>query len=343
MKYKSSWWLLILFLLLIGFVWYKFNNKQDKTSLIMADRDFAVKEIDKIEKIFLATRNMDPISLEKVNGVWMLNGKYKVATNPIKNLLETIRDIRMQSIPSKGHVKGIMEGISVFGIKVEIYGKDDENLKTYYIGGTTQQEYGTYFYMEHGSQPYIMEIPHFVGNVRERYDLDEFDWRDKTVFDVSFGSIAEVSLEYPFEPEKSFNIKKEADQYALYSNLNPDVKLQTTSANSIKKYLVNFEGVGAEDIQNIHPLRQEIVKLKPYCIIRIVQAGSSAAMTYNFHPITVDDSDKVIYEYDPNAPNMKRGNINRFHISRSDGDFLLVQYPNVRNILITKDELQRLQ
>ncbi len=338
MRIKSSWWLFVLFIGLSGLTWYMLINKPDKTSLILADRDFAVKDVGVIHKIFLATRNKEPITLEKIDGVWMLNGKYKAAANPIKNLLETIRDIRMQSIPSKGHVKSIMEGIAVYGIKVEIYGEDDEKLKTYYIGGTTQQEYGTYFFMEHGSQPYIMEIPHFAGNLRERFDLDETDWRDRTVFDIPTSSIEKVSVEYPYQEEQSFVIKKTNNEFSLFDFTNSNLKLQSSNATVLNKYIQGFEGIGAEDIQNVNPLRKEVVKLKPFCIISISQSGKKDPTSYRFFPIQVDTSGKVSFEF--NQSMLDQGTYFRLHIDRSDGDFLLVQYPVVQAVLKKKDDLK---
>lgn len=325
-----------LVLLFVAFVslavttYYLVSKKQDKTSLLLADRDFAVKDIHSISKIFLASRSKNPILLEKINGVWMVNNKYKAAENPLKNLLHTLRDIRMQSIPSKGHVKSIMEGIAVYGIKVELYDSDGKKIKTFYIGGTTQQEYGTYFFMEHGTQPYIMEIPHFAGNLRERFDLDEMDWRDKTVFDFTFTRVESIQLDYPLQSDSGFRIVKEENEYGIYSPSNNNSKKKLMANQEFKNYLNHFENIGAEAIQNDHPIKKEIAKLQPYCIISVQLTGQSSATTYRFYPIAGDTTGAVNYIFDPELVAM--GKYFRLHVDRSDGDFLLVQYPNVMGI-----------
>lgn len=306
--------------------------------MLMADRDFAVREIDQIQKIFLATRDKEPVTLEKINGVWMLNGKYKASLNPIKNLLETIRDVRMQSIPSKGHVKNIMDGIAIYGIKVEIYRSNNEILKTFYVGGGTQNEYGTYFFMEHGSQPYIMEIPHFSGNIRSRFDLDITDWRDHSVFNIPTSAIEKVLVEYPYQPENSFIIKKEENQFGLYDFANPNLKLQIAEPAMLKTYLTFFDGISAEDIQNTNPIRKVAAKLNPYCNIGIYQIGSTEPMTYKLFPMQVDTTGKVHYEFSQSL--IEQGELFRWHLDRSDGDFLLLQYPNVQALLKKKKEFK---
>jgi hypothetical protein len=338
MKFNSSWLLLILFLALAGVAWYMLGNKPDKMGALMADRDFAVKDISQVQKIFLATRDKQPITLEKINGVWMLNGKYKAAANPVKNLLETMKEIRIQSIPSKGHQKGIMEGIAVYGIKVEIYGSNHDLLKTYYVGGATQQEYGTYFYMEHGSQPYIMEIPHFVGNVRERYDLDFTDWRDQSIFEFSAASVEKLTVEYPSQMENSFILKKNGDQFELYDFVNSNNKIQVSAPAILKSYLQSYEGIGAEDIQNENPMRKEAQRISSYCTISAFLNGKETPLTYKFFPVKADSSGKVHYEF--NQALIDKGDLFRWHIDRSDGDFMLVQYPNIQPILKRKDDFK---
>ncbi|MBK8451565.1 MAG: DUF4340 domain-containing protein [Saprospiraceae bacterium] len=339
MKKFSIWWLLLLFIALGGTSWYLIRNRSDKTSIIMADRDFAVKKIKDIYKIFLADRSKEPITLEKREDGWYVNNKYKANPNSIKNLLETIRDIRMQSIPSKGHVKGIMEGLAVYGIKVEIYGEEDELLKTYYVGGPTQTEYGTYFYMEHGAQPYAMEIPHFVGNVRERYDLSFNDWRDRSVLDLEVATIEEVSVEYPNQSDASFVLRKTENQYSLFDFADQNTKLLAPGKQFVKNYLENFKGIGAEAIQNENPNKAEYSSLQPFCVLSIKTIGQKEPLSLKFIPIETDSLGIAVK--DVQNRQLKRGSFFRMHVVRSDGDFLLVQYPNVEVLFKTKQDFMK--
>lgn len=336
MKKYSFWLLVVLFALLSGFVWYLYEHKSDQISLLMADRDFAIKDSKRIHKVFIANRSTEPITLEKKEGVWFVNGKYKANPNSMNNLLQTLQDIRLQAIPSKGHIKGIMEGIAVHGIKVEVYGEDEEILKTYYVGGSTISEYGTYYYMEHGNQPYIMELPHFVGNVRERFDLNLNDWRDRSVVDIEGSRIEEVSLEYPDDPNASFILRKQENQFELYDFVHQQIKLNTPGQKLVNSYLEHFKGIGAEAIQNSNPKRKEYSSLKPFCILGIKESGNKAPLVLRFIPIATDSFGIANPEVRPIQ--MTRGQIFKLHVDRSDGDFLMVQYPVVEPLLITKQD-----
>ncbi len=338
MNRNSLYLLLLLFISLGGLAWYVLNKPDDKMSALLKDRDFAIEDIDNIGKVFLASRDTSPISLELVNGYWMVNGKYKANPNAIQNLLETMRDIKMQSIPPKGHIKGIMEGMAVFGIKVEIYSKKLEKLKTYYVGSGTHSEYGTYFYMEHGMQPYIMEIPHFSGNVRERYDLSELDWRDRSVMDVPYQDIEEIQVSYLDEKESSFSIRKIENRLSLFDANNQEISLNSKSKKTIENYLKEFPTVGAEAIQNEHPQRNLIEALEPFCAIKIKRTSNPIPMTWKFYPIEIDSVGEASSEV--KQTHLKRASFFRMHVIRSDGDFLLVQYPVVEKLFRTGQSFQ---
>jgi hypothetical protein len=335
MKKNISWLMIVLFIALAGTAWYLFNKKPDKISVLMEDRNFAVADTAKIQKIFLATRDQAPITLERINGVWMLNGIYKASVNPVKNLLETIKNIRLQSIPSKGQAKTIMEGIAVYGIKVEIYDQH-EKIRTYYVGGPTQQEYGTYFYMEHGSQPYTLEIPQFVGNVRERFDLELLDWRDKTIFDFTALDVSLIKLEYPYHQEHSFVLNKIKEEWSIsdFNKLEPGLK--KIKSEVIYRYLDAYEKIGAEEIQNSNPIRKEIANLKPYCSLTIKLNSNPEPLQYHFYPIEIDSAGKVRFNF--NEEQINEGKIFRMQVDRSNGDFLLVQYPNLVGVLKYKED-----
>jgi len=158
------------------------------------------------------------------------------------------------------------------------------------------------------------------------------------VFDLSVSTIEKISVDYPHHTEQSFTIKKLENDYAVYYNDNPEVKINVTDPKAIKTYLQYFEEIGAEDIQNAHPKRKEINKLKPYCIIDIKLIGKEDPLVYKFYPVNVDSSGKVNYNYNPEL--FGKEEFFRMHVDRSDGDFLLVQYPNVKGLFITREDFK---
>ena len=338
MRRNAIYFLVVLFIGLGGLAWYGLNRPDEKMSAILADRDFAIEDIEDVGKIFLAGRDTTPNTLELINGTWMINAKYKANPNAVNNLLETLRDIKMQSIPPKGHVKGIMEGLAVFGIKVEIYSRKLKKLKTYYVGSGTHSEYGTYFYMENGQQPYIMEIPHFSGNVRERYDLSELDWRDRGVMDVDYQDIEAVQVSYLDEKSESFTIRKIENRLKLFDFANQEISLNSKAKKTVENYLKEFPDVGAEAIQNDHPQRKLLEELEPFCTIEIKRLSNPNPLICKFYPIEIDSVGEASQEV--KQTHLKRAEFFRMHVIRSDGDFLLVQYPVVEKLFRTRQSFQ---
>lgn len=333
MNQKTLLLLALIFLVLAGLSWYfiKYGNKD--YSELTKDRDFAVKNTEDISTIILNNRTGDSIHLQKKEGIWRLNGKHKVYPNALNNLMDAIGSIKMQSIPSSGYYKNIMEGFKGMGIHVSLFDESNELIKSYWVGGATQQEYGTYFLMDGYKQPYILEIPHFVGNVRERFDLSYKDWRDRSLFDIPSQFIEEVEVLYPYQNQNSFIIRKVENKLWLMDAEDHSM-LPVNNQNLLKNYLELFSGIGVEGIQNEHPSRAEVEQMKPYCTIRVKTNQGSGIVECKFYPLEQDSmgNSKVISENNM----VSATNFFRLHVVRNDGDFLLVQYPVVQPLLNSK-------
>lgn len=323
-----------LFLTLGGLSWYLLMKKDPEVEALKAEREFAVKNIEQVEKIILNNRIGDSIHLSKNEKSWMLNGKHKVFPNAMRNLLQTIVSVKMQSIPPKTSYKSVMDGIKGSGIKVEIFGKGGEKIKSYWVGGSTLREDGIFFLMEGSQQPYIVSIPSFVGNVRERYDLNYNDWRDRTLIDIKPETISSVTVEYPFQSHNSFKIEKKENKFYLLDIMQANKQLSFQNSKILQSYFQSFEGIGVEGIQNKHPQKDSISSMTAYCIISIVANGSDSPMIYKFYPIQEDTTAPARVNTDPRFTASRE--FFRLHVARSDGDFLLVQYPLVQTLLRTK-------
>ncbi|HEX5625712.1 MAG TPA: hypothetical protein VFX48_06840, partial [Saprospiraceae bacterium] len=185
---------------------------------------------------------------------------------------------------------------------------------------------------------YIMEIPSFVGNVRARYDLDLRDWRDRSVFDAPVSSIEEIRVSYPDNPSESFIIRKGEQKMDLYDFANPAQKLEVRNPKTLKAYLDHFTGIGSEGIQNQNPKKDLIISQKPYCTIQLKMIGQSDPVICRFIPIQTDTLGQLVLF--PQDEAYRAGSFFRMHVDRSDGDFLLVQYPNVQPLFALRSELQ---
>lgn len=197
---KRTLLLIALFLLLGAGAWYatRMNNTRS-SGMEVPEMQFAVQNPDDIYKIFIADRRGKTATLERKDGYWLYNGQWKARPTAMENLLKTVTQLKVYYLGSKAAEKTMVETIAADGVKVEIYNRQNEKIKCYYVGGVTNDERGTYMMMEGAETPYVTHIPSFVGQLRVRYMVGDDNWRDRAIFDVPYTDIQSVTVDYTKE------------------------------------------------------------------------------------------------------------------------------------------------
>ena len=80
----------------------KINNK---STLKKELSNFAIKNIDDIDKIFIADKANHSVTLEKKDNIWRVNNKFNAREDAIKNLMDAIQNIRVRQPISKQNMK----------------------------------------------------------------------------------------------------------------------------------------------------------------------------------------------------------------------------------------------
>ena len=271
---KNILLLFVAFLILgAGTYWLLENNKKTgNASILPAERDFAVKNVADIGKIFLVDRSNNQTVLERIGDSeeWTFNKKYKARANAMENLLRAIREIEVRYQPAEAALDNIIRSISSKGIKVEIYDKKGKKMKAYYIGGAPSSELGTFAIIDGAEQPYVIHIPTFSGNVRFRYNLKGDDWRDRHIFDTRPEDIQEVTVEYPKQKNKSYRIIKKAKGYDVLPFF--DISPTQTGQPDLKKienYLSFLPQKQFMGFENRFSQKDVIEKNLPFCKIKL--------------------------------------------------------------------------
>lgn len=280
-----------LFLVLGGGAWYALNKKSETGSRNSPDMDFAVPNTGDIYKIFLADRKGQTATLERKEGYWLYNGKARARPSAINILLETIAKVNVWYVPPKANEKSMIRSLAAEGIKVELYDKGGKLMKSYYVGGVTNDEHGTYMIMEGAEQPYIVHVPSFVGQLRVRYLLGDDEWTDRMIFLEKPEEIQSVSVEYPQRKSDSFRLEKIAE--AEYS-VKPFFSTTPASKQPLRKgvpeaYLLAFENLGAEGFETDNPLRDSITNLVPFAIVTLKKVNGEEKQV-RFWPVEVQQT-----------------------------------------------------
>ncbi len=323
--------LLVLLLLLCGVAYLaiNWNNKKNNSTIDTYDRSFRIKDQSEIHKIFIAQKTGPPVTLKRNGDRWMVNDKYKVHENKMMRLLKVMTEMRMKYIPHPNAVPNAIKEIGLIGVKVEIYDASDNKIKTYYVGGGTADELGTYMLMEGADQPYVMDMTSYEGSIRGRYILSELEWRDKTFIAEDLENIKRVKVDYPKYKSDSFVLNVD-DQTVESSNTSKAGEKTKAKPGSIKAYLKNMEKIGSEKLKNNYEDKDSIKALVPFMTLT-VSHKKGLDNVYRFFPLEDLESTR-------NTKNVRETKgVERYFVDCPNGDFILAQHRLVKGLLRSID------
>lgn len=250
-------------------------------------RDFAIKDTAAITKIFMADKNNNKLTLERIDNEWIVNNKYPARKDLTKILLHTIHNLQVKSPITKSKHNTIIKNLATTSVKTEIYA-GDKLIKTYYVGGPTQKQTGTYMLLENSSTPFIMSIPGFRGYLSTRYNVIENEWRDRLVYKYNIDQMASIKLEYPNDKAQSFIINRiDEGQYELHPLHSPETNAAFDTLRA-KEFFSRYQTV-AFDIFLNDDLTQEhkdsVLSTTPRCIYTVTdKAGNSKTIKTYLRP-----------------------------------------------------------
>lgn len=228
-KYRLT--IIVVLILLIASVFLL--SRSSNNTLDSDDAKFAISDTAAITKILLADKQNNVVILKKSDsGHWLVNDSFPALNDNIQMLLETMMKLEIKQPVAKAARENILRFMSGQSTKVEIYQQSyrinlfnkikwfpyEKNVKTYYVGFPTQDNLGTFMLMEGGEFPYIVYIQGFNGYLSTRYSAIATDWRDHSIFKLTYNEISSVEIKNFYKPEESYKaIKKSPRSFELVS------------------------------------------------------------------------------------------------------------------------------
>lgn len=321
MKSNKLLLLIVVAIAVVGAFLY-FNSRRSTISEEL--RDFKVKDTASVSKVFIAEMSGKQALLEKQpDGNWLLNGKTPVRPDAMKMFLTTIHDVEVRSPVGKAAYNNVIKKIAASGIKVEIYNPSGL-VKTFYVGGPTQDQLGTFMYLQNSTVPFITHIPGFDGYLTSRFSVNEGDWMEKNIFRISPSNFKSLVVTDRITPDKSFTIQNNND--GTYSLLDSTGKpLSGISHDKIVSYLELYRSVNYEMPESsLSPAQHDsIMKVTPFRSIVVTDNNNkSRRIDLWRRPITASTLHKG---YDDNTP--FDFDVDRMTASlNGDTSLLVVQY-----------------
>jgi len=323
--------LAILFAILIslGGIAYYLNSTSDsgKTSLAESERDFAFPK-DEIGKITIQKVDYPMQTFtKKEGGHWYINDKFKVSQFSIPYLLQCVSDIKIHNLPSKSATKNILKDIERIGIQVKIYDLKGKEMRSYRVGLESFDDKGTVFLMDGSSQPYNMYIKGFDGNLRTRFYQEIDKWRDREIWQYDPDDIVEVGIKFHKSQKESFKLTVESSGIKvepLSQFIKPSEK--EVDQDVAKAYLSAFTRIYGEDYDNENVRRDSISGLVPFATVA-VKDKTGHINEVDFFPF------RDLLLRNVNTRDLEEAKkIERFFVNHSKGDFMVTQYPMVKEV-----------
>lgn len=301
------------------------------------DRDFAISDTSGVNKIFLADKGNRSIVLErKSDGKWLVNNKFPVRPDAIRLLLQTMHDLRVnRPVSMEGH-NSVVQDMAGNAIKVEVYNKDGDAIKKYYVGGVAKDYQGNYYLMDGAEQPYIVDIPGFNGYLSVRYILDELDWRDRNVMQLEPSDIARISVQYLDERvASSYAVSQiDLDHFTVETPSKPGVQQVGKTKNCFILF-EQFKELNGVNYARNRPLDDSARHRAPFAILKVM---TKAKQQFTLKIVHADVTERSKQQFDPNGRPMSFDSEVYYVWVNENKEMLLMQDFALRWVLVSNKE-----
>jgi hypothetical protein len=312
---KNLFYIIAFVLLLAVASVFFFSNSSGNLSL--RSSKFAIENTDKIEEIRISGLNSQSI-LSRENEQWKINNTFLVKEQLIENLLLALNRLEIQYPVSKAEKQQIASLLEKEGILVEIK-KSSLGAIKFYVSKPSMSE-KTYMMMTRSSEPYVVKIPGFKGQIAQLFVPDENFWRNKIVFDYLPQNISTIIVDYPQSNQKSFRIKNFNDgSFALLDSENKPQ--QEFNVEKVARYFTYFQKIQFEDIVAGLPKEEadSLIKSIPFIQILVedIKGGKNEIRIYKKPSDGSIDAFGEKTEFDLNRA---------YAVLNNNNELLLIQY-----------------
>jgi hypothetical protein len=280
MKNKSNLWLLLLLLAVAGVAYVVYQTKGGKSTLKPTTTDFAVKDTTALQRIFISGKNGTNLLLERANAnKWILNKKFEARDYRVSSLLDMLARMEVKRPVTNKERNTVIRYMASDGYKIELYDKNGL-LKTFYAGGNTMNEKGTYFLLPESETPYVLHIPGFDGYLDIRLRGKVSDWKTLKILESPLPDIEEISITYPKTPANNILIKKEGGKLVLQDAPNQDPA-------KVQQYSAQFNsGFGEQYLDDLKTRFKDSVTLQvPFCEIKVKDRVPARSRHITMYPV----------------------------------------------------------
>ncbi len=247
------------------------NSGKSDTELL----EFSIADTATVDKIVITDAFQNKFEAVRKDGVWVDKDGNCIVQEPINTMLETFKNVEFKGYVPENSRKTITNRMASSHTKVEVF-QNGEWTKTWFVGFSTQDHYGTYMLLETPDEksdlPVIMKIKGFNGIIEPRFFADPRRWKCTQVFALERDQISSVDVKFYDNPQRSFSVSKDGSNYTVKQQGRP---LAAVDTNMIIRYLNNYKKIHYEFVNYDLTDKQvdSLKRTKPFCVLTVKQVS----------------------------------------------------------------------
>lgn len=241
-----------------------------------------VQDTSCIASVKILDREGQQIHLYKEGRYWYLNDHIPARRHAVSNLLKTLHDQRVSALIPSAAKDNVIRDLSSNSVRISLEDRQGKNMMTFYVGGVTPDERGTFMLREGSEWPVIAGVPGFEGALRSRYIMAEREWQSRKLL-PSLRDFQEIELDYPTDQEHSLMLNREGNRYSVSPLYGTDSSSQVNRYVA-EAYLELLDDLQAEAV--LDPVRiPQMQNSMPFCQI-LITAADEEVHELRFYPVT---------------------------------------------------------
>lgn len=243
--------LLFVVLVLLG-VAYWVSQKDTTSAAPLTTADFAIEDTSVVGKIVITDADGASVSLARgKSDQWEVNDRYNARKDAINLILKTLHLLEVKHPVGSQSRQAILRMMAGRHRYVQVFDREGEFMKGYFVGIQTSDERGTYMVLERPEIgrteiPYVMTMKAFYGYLTSRFFTNEKDWRDRTILSYPELQFERVEVENHIHPDRSFAIEYKGGNNLSMFDLPENNPIPTFDTSRVKDYLLLYKHAGCE-------------------------------------------------------------------------------------------------
>ncbi len=294
------------------------------------EHQFQVKDTKKIRRIVFR-RDTTLLELQKKDGVWQVNGHWKVRPRAVKALMKVLGEMEVRSPLSGKLLRQVLDDTTSIRTEVTVYGRllPQKRFTVYLNSGIP----GGNMMRLHGKKKwYILEVPGEDFNPATLFVTDPYYWRDLTLFHYLPGEVTGVELRYGDKTKKGFRAGIDTlTGSVIFIPFDTSLAGRPVDSGKVRRFLTYFQDLSA-DAWDHHTTGEQvdsILKEKPLYEVKVEAAGRKTFRMLVF-PLRRKDRSTGKARMDPDVA--------RAWVD-PPGEMVLIKYFRIDPFLFTGEDL----